>query len=181
MYEKIVELRKEILDLTEGANDRKHLMMLDSIDNFFECETYKKYEFILDFCKKNGFNRVFDIGCAYGLQSEIFLNTEVDYVGIDEWNLEFWNNDNFKYIINRYPFKIEAKDDDLAVSSLCLTWNCYLYDGDETLRKQCEALQRDFKQCLLYMQEDKIDFVNQYFKKVKILDGNFVYFTNKKN
>ena len=32
MYERIAELRKEILDLTEGANDRKHLMMLDSID-----------------------------------------------------------------------------------------------------------------------------------------------------
>ena len=71
MYKRIAGLRKEVLNSLEGLNDDENLMLLDSIDNFFECETYKKYEFVLNFCKKNGFNRIFDIGCAYGLQSEV--------------------------------------------------------------------------------------------------------------
>lgn len=42
MYKRIVGLRKEVLNSLEGINDDKNLMLLDSIDNFFECETYKK-------------------------------------------------------------------------------------------------------------------------------------------
>ena len=36
MYKRIVGLRKEVLNSLEGINDDKNLMLLDSIDNFFE-------------------------------------------------------------------------------------------------------------------------------------------------
>ena len=180
MYKRIAGLRKEVLNSLEGLNDDENLMLLDSIDNFFECETYKKYEFVLNFCKKNGFNRIFDIGCAYGLQSEVFLDTKVDYVGVDEWKgLEFWNEKQFKYIVGHYPFKVNTNDNDLAVSSLCLGWNCYLHEGEKTLIEQCEALQRDFKQCLLYIPKDKIECIGRYFEKVEMFDNGFVFFSNK--
>lgn len=62
---------------------------------------------------------------------------------------------------------------------LCLTWNCYLYEKEETLRQQCEALQRDFEHCLLYIANDKVDFVSRYFKKMQQVKQKLYYFSNK--
>lgn len=156
----------------------KYRSELDCLDNFFECEIYIKYDKILNFAENNGFKRIFDIGCAYGHQSEMFLNSVVEYVGIDEIPCTHWNTEKYKYISKHYPFKIEAHSDDLAVSSLCLTWNCYLYEGNKTLKEQCEVLQRDFKSCLLYMQMDQLDFVKKYFKTYEVIDKDMVYFSN---
>ena len=111
--------------------------MIYSIDTFFEVEVYKTYEVFAKIAKEKGFSRVFDIGTAFGLQSEVFLNEGIDYVGINDGNLNFWNKDKFKYIVGEYPFKIEAKETDLAVSSLCLTWNCYLHEGENYKNMQC--------------------------------------------
>ena len=191
-YRRLAELRRECNEkidkidnenmkkgiYTESEEKTKIFMKMDSLDNFFECETYKTYESILEFCRENNIRKIYDIGCAYGLQSEIFIGSEVNYVGIDEWKMDFWNKETFKYINKSYPFKIEAKKDELAVSSLCLTWNCYLYEGNKTLIEQCEALQRDFKHCLLYISKDKVDFVSKYFKSTKIINNKLVYFSN---
>jgi hypothetical protein len=98
-------------------------------------------------------------------------------VGIDDDNHNFWNNDKFEFIIGNYPCAIPTKENDLGVSVLCLTWNCYLYE-DDTLTKQCEALQRDFEHCLLYIAEDKVEFISKYFKNVKEIGCNLYYFSN---
>ena len=185
MYERIQDFwNKYSKKADEDIDNINILMMMDSIENFFECKTYKKYELVLKFCKENNIHRIYDIGCAFGFQSEIFLNSSITYIGIDEGTQKFWNNNKFQYIIGHYPFKIKAQKNDLAVSSLCLTWNCYLHEKEKTLREQCKALERDFAHCLLYITKDKIDFVNKYFKENKVLSKDrfgtgFVYFSNK--
>ena len=114
-----------------------------------------------------------------GHQSEVFIDSDIEYIGINDLPVKnYWNSDRYKYITKQYPFKIEAKETDLAVSLLCLTWNCYLYKGEKTLKEQCEALTRDFKNVLLYMQKDKLLFVAKYFKSYEMLHDNFVYFYN---
>lgn len=178
-YKRINKLRNELVIISNSqldGDDRGALELLYSIDTFFEAEVYKTYETFAKVAKEKGFNRVFDIGTAFGLQSEVFLNEGIDYVGINDGNLDFWNKDKFEYIVGEYPFKIEAKETDLAVSSLCLTWNCYLYEGEKTLSKQCNALSRDFDACLLYMQISNLDFVAKYFRGYEIIDKNIVYF-----
>lgn len=180
-YKRINNLRNELVIMSNsqtGSESREILEMLYSIDTFFEAEVYKTYEAFARITKEKGFNRVFDIGTAFGLQSEVFLNEGIDYIGINDGDLNFWNKDKFEYIVGEYPFKIEAKETDLAISSLCLTWNCYLYEGEKTLSKQCNALSRDFKACLLYMQMDKLDFVKRYFKGHEIIDNKLIYFYN---
>lgn len=175
-YGNISKYRNELNRRTD-INDSLEIMY--SIDTFFETEVYKTYETFLKVAKEKGFKRVFDIGCAYGLQSEVFVDTNVEYVGINEDNIFFWNNDKYRYIVDRYPFEISTnKDTDLAVSSLCLTWNCYLYEGDKTLLEQCTALSRDFDNVILYMQMDKLEFVAEFFKGHEIIEGNIVYFYN---
>lgn len=176
-YENIKERMDTCVKLYDETEDVKYLMEYDSICHFFE-GGHERYEEISKYCIKNEFKKVFDIGCAYGFQSEVFLNNNINYVGIDAGNQNFWNKDKFQYVVNEYPFKIDANDEDLAISVLCLTWNCYLYEGETTLRKQCEALSRDFKNCLLYMQIDKLNIVKEYFKSYKIIKDNFVFFTS---
>lgn len=156
---------------------RTELMMeMDCIDNLFECKGIETYEQIAEICKENGFDRVFDIGCAYGHQSIIFSEADIWYFGIGNDNVEFYNRSKCSYEIGKYPFQlIHATNNNrsVAVSVLCLTWNCYLYEGDKTLREQLEALQRDFKHVILYMQADKLSEVEKYFK-VKHQSGNLV-------
>lgn len=177
MFERLLIERERCSKAYDIDNNIEHLMKIDCIDHFFECETYIKYQKILDFAKENNLKRVFDIGCAYGHQSEIFLNEPVEYIGINDAKSDYWNKDKFQYITKEYPFMIKANKNDLATSVLCLTWNCYLYKKD-TLYKQCEALSRDFTHCLLYMPKDKINFVKKYFTNYKIIDKSFVYFYN---
>ena len=113
----------------------------------------------------------------------MFLNNNIKYIGINDYYLDFWNYNKYDYIVREYPFEYESKYfevnySDLPISVLCLTWNCYLYNGEETLRKQIEALSRDFRHCLLYMSKDKLDFVKQYYYGCKRLGESLMYFYN---
>lgn len=169
---------KELDKLFMETKNSVYVMEEDCIAHLFEAEGFQRYNTVLNFAEKNGFKRVFDIGCAFGHQSEIFLNSNVDYVGINDSILEFWNRDRYKYISAIYPIHLKADEDDLAVSILCLTWNCYLYEGEKTLQAQCEQLKKDFKHCLLYIAEDKIDFVLKYYENYELLSDGFIYFYN---
>lgn len=182
-YERLCNRSTECCNLYDKTKDVKYLMEDDCIMHFFGAGGMENYEKILEFAKYHGFNRVFDIGAAIGHQSEVFLNSGIDYVGIEECRCDsFWNSDRYNYIVERYPFKIEATEKDLAVSVLCLTWNCYLGKNMDILKEQCEALKRDFKSCLLYAANDNIDFVKKYFSNFEYVNkeriGSLVYFGN---
>lgn len=176
IHQKLIRERNRLLALYKIDNDQAHLMKMYAIDHFLGCGTFEKYDLILSFAKSKNLKRVFDIGCAYGHQSEIFIDEPVEYIGINDIELEYWNSDKFKYITKEYPFMINAREDDLVTSVLCLTWDCYLYEED-TLHKQCEALSRDFKHCLLYMPQNKLSFVKEYFSSYNVINSDFVYFS----
>ena len=171
---------KELSSKNEDNKYKKYLIEDDCIGHFFECEGYKTYEDIAKFCKEKGFKRAFDIGCAYGHQSECFIDTDVEYIGIEQtmWG-DFWNSDRYNYINGTYPFSIDTLDKDIAVSVLCLTWNCYLSNGEETLKAQLEQLSKDFKHCLLYLAEDKIPKVLEYYKFHSKVKDKLYYFSNE--
>jgi hypothetical protein len=178
-YQRLADRAKECLELYRRTLDIKYLMEEYCIAHLFECQGIDTYEQIASFCKERGIQRVVDIGCAYGHQSEVFLNEGIQYLGVDEDNGIFWNLDKFQYIVNRYPCELPIQKGDLGVSVLCLTWNCYLYEGEKTLKEQCEALQRDFEHCLLYMVPERVNFVHRYFKKVEEIGENLYYFSNQ--
>lgn len=175
---RLLDEYKRCRQLYDETHDDQYIQKTYSLEHYFECETGQTYEFIKDFAKENGFHRVYDIGCAYGYQSEIFLNEGVDYIGINNDLLDYWNKDVFRYITKTYPFRLaNITKEELAISVMCLTWNCYLYEKD-TLHDQCLALSRDFDNVLLYMSNDKINEVSKYFKGNQKLGNNFVYFYN---
>lgn len=170
------------LGLKNRDND-SYFIELDSLSHFFEAGGVETYSKIAAFCKERGIGRVVDIGCSYGHQSEIFLNGDLEYVGIDQGSHPYWNEDRFTYFSDRYPCEIPVKKGDLGISVLCLTWNCYLYEKEKTLNDQCEALKRDFDHCLLYMQNEQIEAVSKHFKRTEVIGkkssgASLVYFSN---
>jgi SAM-dependent methyltransferase len=54
-----------------------------SLDHFFSCSGMSTYIEMLNICQNNNIEKVYDIGCGFGWQSEIFLRGNVKYVGID--------------------------------------------------------------------------------------------------
>ena len=154
-------------------------MESDCINHLFECEIVGTYETIVAFAKENQFSRIVDIGAAYGHQSECALNEGIDYLGVDDAAHNFWNADKFKFLTARYPAPLPLEKGDLGVSVLCLTWGCYLSEGDKTLHEQCAALAKDFEHCVLYLAKDGREAMAQYFENVTKLDDCLYYFSNK--
>jgi hypothetical protein len=176
-FNRLSTRRKELIEL--GRNDRwndGYLEELDCMSHFFEAGSLENYHEVVSFCRENGIERIIDIGCAYGHQSEIFLQYELQYVGVTDHLSPFWNEDTFEYVVGHYPCKLPTKQGDLAVSFLCLTWNCYLIEGEKTLIEQCEALKRDFEHCVLNANPS---ILGRYFSKIEEISKGLYYFSNK--
>lgn len=156
----------------------KYMYEFDCILHALDDEKLEVYETIAKFVKNKDFNKVYDIGCAQAHQSEIFLNSNLKYVGINDFKTTFWNDDVFTFISEAYPFKIDTEANDVAISVMCLTWNCYLYEGNKSLIEQLELLKRDFKHVILYIASDKIEVVSKYFKNREEIMKGLYYFNN---
>lgn len=177
-YSRLVKRYEEISLLYRETLNDEYLIEDHCIAHLFECEGLKNYETIALFCEEHDIKRVVDIGCAYGHQSEVFLQTNIDYIGVNDTQLDFWNKEHFQYVTGAYPCELPLKKGDLGISVLCLTWNCYLYEKEKTLINQCEALQKDFEHCLIYVQPDHLKVISKYFKNIHHIKGNFYYFSN---
>lgn len=177
-HSKLMERFKELHRLYGETFNDEYLMEDDSLQHYFECGGLERYEQIALFCDEHNIKRVVDIGAAYGHQSEVFLQSDIDYIGVNSSKLDFWNQSQFKYISGMYPCSIPVEKGDLGISVLCLTWNCYLYEKEKTLREQCEALQKDFEHVLLYMMPEKVSFVSKYFNNVEEIGDRLFYFNN---
>jgi hypothetical protein len=178
-YQRLIDRSRELIRLGKKSRDEEIMMEDDSLCHVFECEGLLTYEKIASYAKAVGAKRIIDIGCAYGHQSEVFLNEGLQYVGVTDHSSPFWNRDKFEYVVNRYPCELPIQKGDIGVSVLCMTWNVYLREGKKTLIEQCEALQRDFEHCLIYTQESHVEVLSSFFKHVKQIDGHLYYYSNK--
>lgn len=148
----------------------------DSLAHVVECGGIGTYESILRHVKQLNGKRVIDIGCAYGHQSEVFVDSGVEYVGVTNHRSNFFNRDRFEYVIGQYPCELPLRPGDIGVSVLCLTWNVYLTEGEKTLHEQCEALKRDFADCILYLPAHAVEVVSGYFSEATRLGHNLYHF-----
>ena len=145
------------------------LRELDSLYHVLEC-SLGNYDFMIDFAIKKGFERIVDIGCAYGHQSEL-CNGRIRYLGINENEVDFYKNGTRKIIYDaeKYPFPnfYNYFKDDLAISNLAIGWNCYGDDKDHL--KHFKALKNDFKACLLYIPKDREELLKKVFENIEIV------------
>lgn len=133
-----------------------------AIEVQMECESYKDYFFAGKIAKSLGLERIVDIGCAYGHQSEVIVQQGLNYLGVNKHVLNFYKPDNAEFLIGHYPLPLPLREKDLGVSFLSLFWNCYLYEED-TLKKQIEAVSKDFNYFLTDVPADKFELVSSAF------------------
>lgn len=164
------DIKRAIKEL-EGRST-KLLMELDSLENVIEC-SLGNYDFMIDFAIEKGFERVVDIGCAYGHQVAL-CSGRIKYLGIDEDEVNFYkdNTRKIRYEVEKYPFPnpYNVFKNDLAISNLAIGWACYGDDKDHL--KQFKALKEDFKACLLYVPKDRELLLKEVFENVEIVKEN---------
>ena len=116
LHERLNYLSKASKEAIRKEKDPiKYYIEMDCIEHLF-CGGLDRYEEIALFCKKNNIKRVVDIGCAVGHQSECFLENDIDYMGVNEAKLNFWNKGKYTYIVGNYPCSLPTKTKDLAIS-----------------------------------------------------------------
>ena len=142
------------------------LREMDSILHVREC-SLGNYDYMIELAIKKGFKRIVDIGCVYGHQS-ILCENRIDYVGVDEDLVDFYNEDKYDYYVGKYPQEISflMDENEIAVSNLAIGWNCYV--NEEETEEQFKALSENFKACLLYIPTDREELLKKYFKNIKI-------------
>lgn len=170
------ELGKLMGDAQTEDEKSEAMMEDDSLCHVMESGRISIYENILLHAKSLKGKRVVDIGCAYGHQSEVFVDSGIEYVGVTNHISKFFNRERFEYIPGQYPCELPLQSGDIGVSVLCLTWNCYLHEGEKTLHEQCEALKRDFADCILYLPVPAIDVVSSYFSEATKIGQNLYHF-----
>ena len=106
------------------------------IESFYEEAGREAYTAALNFAAANGFNIFLDIGCATGVQAELFRRSPVTYVGIEACPGLMWRPLEVQYIKERYPCELPADlmcRKVLGASRLCVG---YLMTDYEAIAKQ---------------------------------------------
>lgn len=152
----------------------------DKIDVYNEYEIpYKeefiffedRYSLILKDIKSRGLKakRIIDIGCQYGVQSELFKN-DYEYVGIDTCDLRFFNDGDpkCKYIVGEFPFLDVSFEDSIVISSMSLG-----YFGIENNNEIAKKL-REAEYLYIATSKEMMRLIENGFDKEYIEDDAYV-------
>ena len=120
------------------------------------------YEEVALFCFRNKIKDVTDIGCCYGFQSEFFVNRSrkpIQYTGVETTNFlgYFYKEDKHSYIHAKYP--CDLPHGKLAVSHLCVGFECSGEEVYKTLAEQFEYLAID--------NQNERELLEKYFIEVE--------------
>lgn len=160
-YPRIFEHRDKILDLPDRMDE------CFTIDHFHL--GVRVFEKIAEIAKENGFEHVYDIGCAYGMAAEVYSMSGLKYHGIEIRKSDnMWDRDKHEYIFGDF-LKLDLKPNlkSCAVSVLCLGWSCYIRDKSE-LEMQIKKLADNFPQAILYCENNQ--FIDKYYSKYDVYD-----------
>lgn len=87
------------------------------------------YAIALDFCLENKIGKVVDIGCSLGLQSLLFNQYNISYIGVDTKNCFFpyrMGNQEAGFLVKSFPFDFDKYNirtsESCFISSLCAFW-----------------------------------------------------------
>lgn len=134
-------------------------------------EVYKK---ISDLCHKFGIRHVYDIGCAFPFQANLFWYWGIAYTGIDDSKRTVDNANTIHRIhtlYGKYPFKIQTDFKSCAISNLCVG---YQANSDKVYQQivedfpyYCGVLNGRSKEMLLpYYRVVETDFIIEKKKLV---------------
>lgn len=153
------QMRKESAYLSEEASGWTTFTKACYLfEEPYECDTFQLYNAVAEWADVNGFDTVFDIGCAGGYQGEFFKLHGIKYFGIDDHDTDyFYRNAWNQYIIQKYPFSIKSTNA-IAISNFCLGY----FGNNDTKAKQ---LAEDFETVVIGNTNDVVlyDVYGKYF------------------
>jgi hypothetical protein len=138
---------------------------------------YEKYYFVilrhLLECKRTG--TVLDIGCELGIQSELFLHTGFEYIGIEYFKYNYLNQDKCKYINGTYPF-VDVESE-IIISCMSLGYfDFYLKDVKDVRATIYNKLSKA-KHLYIIGDQSFVQGLFKYFKSWIILKDKVYYFS----
>lgn len=151
--------KDKIIDFTKKFEEPKYMESELMLFPFFEDYYYA----IIKDLKFNNINRVTDIGCQFGLQSELFIRTNINYTGIDNSIIDFFNDGckdvNFK---NDNFMNIDVKNK-VCISSMSLGYFLDDYTDDDYINKlsECKRLYIVSKPDFIEKLTGKMNFVKR--------------------
>lgn len=118
-----------------GFKDTGSKLYWMEASEYFRNGLRESYEIIADICLKTGIKGVLDVNCGYGLQSMIFADAHIPYVGIDDVCESFMGDTGEAGVC----FYHKSPNDSIwpffsgqrFAAAICRSWNCYLKNKDE--------------------------------------------------
>lgn len=140
--------------------------------------SHETYETAAWFAKEFGFDTVVDIGCACGVQGNLFHQVGVRYLGIEMCKtMSFPEKEGLSYLHAKYPCPLpELKGKVLGVSNLCVGYLCDAY----------QEIAAQFDNFLLCSCRDGYNGLSQFYEsQTRIIDranpnDKWVWFQNPK-
>lgn len=177
--EEVKEYIDTFSDKFDGNRSLLYPYIKDIIDQYPCCDIPFPQEFlyfedlyvsIYKDIRKRGINakNIIDIGCQFGIQSEIFRH-EYNYTGIELYDMEFFNKntDNCSFLIGAFPNQDINYEDSIIISSMSLGYFPQSDNEDEEL----ELLAKELNKCKYLYIATSIKFrkvLSKYFEEEHI-------------
>lgn len=128
--------RDKIIDFTETFDEPEYYE--SELIGFPFFEDY--YYAIIKDLIKNNIKSIIDIGCQLGLQSELFIKTDIHYTGIDNSTVRFFNDDcvNIDFKFDNF-INVDIKDKVCIASMSVGYFSDYIYSDDVYIKKLSEC------------------------------------------
>lgn len=157
----------EVMDWYDSLADYTR----DCVDHLCAASGFCIYSLFADVAKALDIQKVYDIGCATGVQEIMFSQKGINYCGIEKvkGELKIWKPNEVEYIFEAYPVRIKTKPNEMAVSSLCIG---FLIEDEEAVLKQ---LHEDFAYAVMDTTPLFAAKAKRYFEVEELLEGVYLF------
>ena len=193
-----LEIVNELLEKQTGNRAFFYPILKDRLDVYHEQEVAFAGEFLFFEDKylkikkhmiENHIKQdIVDIGCQFGFQSELFLDSH-SYIGIDRFKpSHFMNSEksNIHYLVGLFPNTQIDLSEKTVISSMSLGYFDNMVDDDEEhARNRIVESLKTAETIYIATPESLVDKLSPYFNTVELMDksraGDFhLYFLSKK-
>lgn len=124
------------------------------------------YKKISDLCHKHGIRHVYDIGCAFPFQANLFWYWGIAYTGIDNSKRTVDNANTIHKIhtlYGQYPFKVKTneKETACAISNFCVGYQA-------NSEKVYQQIAEDYPYYCGILNEESRKGLDPYFKTIDV-------------
>lgn len=142
------------------------------------------YSPIVNKLKEMGFERIYDIGCGYGMHFDVVTQSGIKYIGYDMCEdfrlmpffqaLEWEFPEVELHFNKKYPFEITPDEKSVAVS-ICAIGGKY---PNSNLKEETQQVAKNFKHFFVSTFDEAIDVIKDYWTYSEKISDDVFHFWN---